>query len=122
MLKDAHPHLFNIAGSKASRRDNTRRVLGRTKAPWLYRASLHESHSAKTLKIVRRFRCTVPGEVLRSGDENDHRLSKSSRNQRGIREITRVDRQIEAVLDDRCRALRCRHLNCYIGVRIKKRA
>jgi hypothetical protein len=36
MFKDTHPHLFNIAGSKDSRRDNALRVFPRAKAPRLH--------------------------------------------------------------------------------------
>src|SRR6266404_1769869 len=43
MFKDTHPHLFNIAGSKDSCRDNTLRVLSGAKGPRLYGASLDKS-------------------------------------------------------------------------------
>src|SRR5260370_24534661 len=78
MFQDAHPHLFNIAGSKDSRGDNTLRVFSATKAPRLCGAPLDKDHSLKVGKVVRRFRCTVASEVLRSGDENDHGLRESS--------------------------------------------
>src|SRR6202047_1906719 len=88
MFKDTHPHLFNIAGSKDSCGDNTLCVLPGAKAPRLYRTPLDENDSSKAVEIVRRFRCTVSCEVLRSRDENNHRLSKSSRNESGVWEIT----------------------------------
>ena len=88
MFKDTHPHLFNIAGSKDSCGDNTLCVLARAKAPRLYRTPLDENDASKAVEIVRRFWCSVSCEVLRSGDENDHRLRESSRNQRGVRKIT----------------------------------
>src|ERR1700726_4622716 len=88
MFKDTHPHLFNIAGTKDSCGDNTLRVLSRAKAPRLYRTPLDENDSSKAVEIVRRFRCAVSCEVLRSRDENNHRLSKSSRNESGVWEIT----------------------------------
>ena len=87
MFKDTHPHLFNIAGSKDSCGDNTLRVLSGAKAPRLYGAPLDKNDSSKAVEIVRRFRCTVSREVLRSGDENGHRLRESSRNQSGVWEI-----------------------------------
>jgi hypothetical protein len=40
------------------------------------------------VEIVRRFWCTVACEVLRSRDENGHRLRESSRNQSGVWKIT----------------------------------
>ena len=84
MFKDTHPHLFNIAGSKNSCGDNTLRALSRAKAPRLYGAPLDKSDRSKAVEILRRFRCAVSCEVLRSGDQNDHRLRESSRNQSGI--------------------------------------
>ena len=36
MFEDTHPHLFDIAGTKDSCRDNPLRVLSRAKAPRLY--------------------------------------------------------------------------------------
>jgi hypothetical protein len=60
MLKDTHPHLFNIAGTKDSCGDNALRVSSRTKAPRLYGASLDKNDRSKALEIVRRFRCAVP--------------------------------------------------------------
>src|ERR1700694_5314283 len=74
MFKDTHPHLFNIAGSKDSCGDNTLRVLSRAKAPRLYGTSLDKNDRSKAIEILRRFRCTVACEVLRSCDENGHRL------------------------------------------------
>ena len=88
MFKDTHPHLFNIAGSKDSCGDNTRRVLSRAKAPRLYGTSLDKNDRTKAVEIVRRFWCTVACEVLRSRDENGHRLRESSRNQSGVWKIT----------------------------------
>src|SRR5216684_7950146 len=87
MFKDTHPHLFNIAGSKDSCGDNTLRVLSRAKAPRLCRAPLDKNDRSKAVEIVRRFRCAVACEVLRSGDKNDHRLRESSRNQSGVGKI-----------------------------------
>ncbi len=43
MFKDTHPHLFNIAGPKDSRGDNTLRVMSRAKAPRLYGAPLDKN-------------------------------------------------------------------------------
>jgi hypothetical protein len=88
MFKDTHPHLFNIAGSKDSCGDNTLCVLPGAKAPRLYRTPLDKNDTSKAVEIVRRFRCAVSCEVLRSGDENNHRLRESSRNQSGVRKIT----------------------------------
>src|SRR6266478_3997210 len=88
MFKDAHPHLFNIAGSKDSCGDNTLFVLARAKAPRLYRTPLDENDTSKAVEIVRRFRCAVSCEVLRSRDENNHRLREPSRNESGVWEIT----------------------------------
>src|SRR6266567_393199 len=79
---------FNIAGSKDSHGDNTLRVMSRAKAPRLYGAALDKNDRPKALEIVRRFRCTVACKVLRSRDENDHRLRESSRNQSGVWKIT----------------------------------
>src|ERR1700681_2573107 len=84
MFKDTHPHLFDIAGSKDSCGDNTLRVLSRAKAPRLYGAPLDKNDRPKAIEFFRRFRCTVACEVLRSGDENDHGLRESSRNQSGV--------------------------------------
>ena len=88
MFKDTHPHLFNIARSKDSCGDNTLRVLSRAKAPRLYGAPLDKNDRSKAVEIVRRFRRAVSCKVLRSGDENDHRLRESSRNQSGVWKIT----------------------------------
>src|SRR5258707_14535261 len=71
MFKDAHPHLFDIAGSKDSRGDNTLRVSSRAEAPRLYRAPFDENDGSKAVEIVRRCRRALSGEVLRSGDEDD---------------------------------------------------
>src|SRR5580693_5468342 len=81
MFQDTHPHLFDIAGAKDSGRDNALRVLSGAKAPRLYGAPLDKGDTSKAIEIARRFRCPVPCKVLRSGDENDHRLSESSGNQ-----------------------------------------
>ena len=81
MFKDTHPHLFNIAGSKDSCGDNTSRVLSRAKAPRLYGAPLDKDDRSKVFEFFRGFRCTKACEVLRSGDENGHRLRESSRNE-----------------------------------------
>src|ERR1700726_5122831 len=59
MFKDTHPHLFNIAGTKDSCGDNTRRVLSRAKGPRLYGAPLAKNDRSKAFEIVRRFRCAV---------------------------------------------------------------
>src|SRR5579862_362296 len=120
MLKNTHPHLFNIAGSKDSCGNYTFRVLSRAKAPRLYGAPLDKNDRSKVIEVAKRFRCTVACKVLRSGDENGLRLREPSRNQSGVWKITRVDSQIEAVFDDRCRALGCRHFNCHIRVSSKK--
>ena len=53
MLKDTHPHLFDIAGAKDSCGGNTLRVLSRAKAPWLYGAPLDENDGSKAIEIVR---------------------------------------------------------------------
>ena len=59
MFQDTHAHLFNIAGSKDSCGDNTRRVLSRAKAPRLYGASLDEHDRSKMVEVFRRSRCTM---------------------------------------------------------------
>jgi hypothetical protein len=41
----------------------------------------------RKIEFFRRFPCTVTREVWRSGDENDHRLRESSRNQSGVGKI-----------------------------------
>ena len=87
MFKDTHPHLFNIAGSKDSRGDNMLCVRPEAKAPRLRRATLDKDNRSKAIEIFRRFRHAVPREVLRSGDENDHRLRESARNQGGVRKV-----------------------------------
>src|SRR6202035_2378760 len=92
VFKDTHPHLFNIAGSKGSCGDNTLCVLARAKGPRLYRTPLDKNDTSKAVEIVRRFRCAVSCEVLRSRDENNHRLREPSRNESGVWEITRVNR------------------------------
>ncbi len=88
MFKDTHPHLFNIAGSKDSCGDNSPRVLSRAKAPRLYGAPLDEDDRSKVFEFFRGFRCTKACEVLRSGDENGHRLRESSRNESRVWKIT----------------------------------
>ena len=60
MFKDTHPHLFDIAGTKDSCRDNTFRILSRAKGPRLYGAPLDKNDRSKASEIVWRFRCTVP--------------------------------------------------------------
>src|SRR5882724_4407612 len=120
MFQHTHTHLFNIAGAKDSSGYNALCVLSGAKAPWLYGAPLDKNDRPKAVEIVRRFRCTVTREILRGSDENGHRLRESSRDQSGIWKITGVDRQIEAVFDDRRRALRCCHLNRHVGVGIEK--
>jgi hypothetical protein len=80
--KDWHyPHLFNVAGSKGSCGDNTLRGLPGAKTPRLYGTPLDKDDRTKAVGIVRRLRCAMSREVLRGGDENDHRLRESSRNQ-----------------------------------------
>ena len=74
MFKDPHPHLFNIAGSKDSCGNYMLHGLARPKAPRLYGTSLDINDRSKAVEILRRFRCTVACEVLRSGDENGHGL------------------------------------------------
>src|SRR5882757_6611919 len=91
MFKDAHPHLFNIAGSKDSCGDNPLRALSRAKDPRLYRTSLDKNNRWEAVEIVRRFGCTVACHVLRSGDENGHGLRESARNQSGVWKVTGVD-------------------------------
>ena len=81
MFKDTHSHLFNIAGSKGSCGDNALRGLSGSKTPRLYGTSLDKDDRTKAVEIVRRLRCAMSREVLRGGDENDHRLRESSRNQ-----------------------------------------
>ncbi len=56
MFKDTHPHLFNIAGTKESSRDDPLRVLPRTKAPRLYGSPLDKRDRSKAIEIARRFR------------------------------------------------------------------
>jgi hypothetical protein len=56
MFKDAHPHLFNIAGSKDSCGDNMLRLLSRAKAPGLCGSPLDKNHRSKALEIGGRFR------------------------------------------------------------------
>src|ERR1700676_4923881 len=70
MLKDTRPHLFQIAGSKHTCGDNTLHLLSGPEAPRLDGISLNKNDRSKALKILRRFRCTVACEILRSGDEN----------------------------------------------------
>ena len=53
MLKDTHPHLFDIVGSKDSCGDNTFRISSRAKAPQLYGTSLHKDDGSKAAKILR---------------------------------------------------------------------
>ena len=55
MLKDTHPHLFNIAGSKDSCGDNTLRVLSGAKAPRLYGAPLDKDYRSKVFEFFRDF-------------------------------------------------------------------
>src|SRR5258708_4842301 len=88
MFNDTHPHLFNIAGSKDSCGYHTLCVLARAKAPRLYRTALDKNDTSKAVEIVRRFRRAVSSEVLRSGNENDHRLRESSRNESGVWKVT----------------------------------
>src|SRR5580698_7311361 len=88
MFKDTHPHLFNIAGSKYACGDNALGIAPGAKAPRLHRAPLDERDTAKAVEIVRRFRCAVPCKVLRSSDQNDHRLRKPSCDQSGVWKIT----------------------------------
>src|SRR5258708_1336987 len=54
MFQDAHPHLFDIAGSKDSRGDNTLRAGSGAKAPRLYGAPLDKNDSSKAVEIVGR--------------------------------------------------------------------
>ena len=87
MLQDTHPHLFDIAGSKDAGRDNAFGVLSRTEAPRLHRAPFGEDDPSMIAEIFRRLRGAVACEVLRSGDENDDRLSESSCDQSGVWQI-----------------------------------
>ena len=87
MLKNTHPHLFDIAGSKDAGRDNTFDVLSGAEAPRLHRTAFGEDDSSMIAEIFRRLWGAVACEVLRSGDENDHGLRESSRNQSGVWEI-----------------------------------
>src|SRR6185295_11465781 len=57
MFKDAHSHLFNVAGPKNSCGNNTFRVLSRPKGPRLCRPPLDKNDRLKTVEIVRRLRC-----------------------------------------------------------------
>ncbi len=50
----------------------------------------------------------------------DRRLGEFPGDEAGVREITRMDRQIEAVFDNRCRTLGRCHLNCHVRVCRKK--
>src|SRR5216684_8140656 len=84
MFEDTHPYLFNIAGSKDSSGNDTLRVLSRAEAPRLYGPSLDKDDRPKAVEIVRRLRRAISGQVLRSRDEDDHRLRESSRNQSGV--------------------------------------
>ena len=84
VFQDTHPHLFNIARTKDPCGDNTLHVLSRAKAPRLYGTSLDKNDRPKAVEIVRRLRRAMSGQVLRSRDENDHRLRESSRNQSGV--------------------------------------
>ena len=59
MFEDTHPHLFNIAGSKDSRGNDTPRVLSGAKAPRLYGAPLNKNDRSKALEIIRRIRCAI---------------------------------------------------------------
>src|SRR6266478_9611415 len=49
MFKDTHPHLFNIAGSKDSRGDNTLGISPRAKAPRLCGAPLDKNDRSKAV-------------------------------------------------------------------------
>jgi len=120
MFKDTHPHLFYIAGPKDSRRDNAFGALPGAEDPRLRNASLGEDNRSMAREVFRRLRRTVVCEVLRSGDENDHRLGEPSRNQTGVWQIPRMDGEIVSVLDDRCWTFRRGHLNCHVGVGCKE--
>ena len=78
--------------ARDSRGDNTLRILARAKAPWLYRSPLHKNDTSKAVEIAGRFRCALSCEVLRSGDENDHRLRESPSNKSEVWKITWVNR------------------------------
>jgi hypothetical protein len=53
VLENAHPHLFNIAGTKDSCGGNTVGGFARAKGPRLYRAALDKNNRLKTFEIVR---------------------------------------------------------------------
>ena len=82
MFKDTHSHLFNIAGSKDSCRDNPLCVSCRAKAPGMYGTTLDKNNRSRAIELFRRFRCTVAREVLRSGDENELLEALSGRRRR----------------------------------------
>ena len=88
MFEDTHPHLFDVTGSKDSRGHNTPCFLSGTKGPRLYGAPVDKNDGPEAIEIVRRFGCAVSREVLRSGDENDHRLRESSGDQGGVWKFT----------------------------------
>src|SRR5271155_4568967 len=70
MFEDTHPHLFDIAGPKGSRRDNALGALPGAEDPRLHSASLDEDNRSVAGEVFRRLRGAVVCEVLRSGDEN----------------------------------------------------
>src|SRR5271155_1562901 len=84
VFKDPHPHLFNVAGTKDSCRNNPLRFLSGAKAPRPDGAPFDQNDGPKAVQIAWRFRCAVSREVLRSGDENNHRLRESSSNESGV--------------------------------------
>jgi hypothetical protein len=87
MLENTHPHLFDIAGSKDSFGDDSLCVRSDSKTPRLGGPPFNKNDRSKAMEIVGRFRSAVARDVLRSGDENGHRLREPSRDQSGVWEI-----------------------------------
>ena len=54
MLKNTHPHLFDITGSKDSRGYNMLCLRSRAKAPRLHGAAVNKEDRSKAVEIVRR--------------------------------------------------------------------
>src|SRR6476659_3763032 len=104
MFKDSHSHLFDIAGSKDSCGNNSPCALSGPDDPRLYGPTRDKNNRSKAEEIFWCFRRAVSREVLRSGDENDCRLGEFPGDEVGVREITRMDGQIEAVFNNSCRA------------------
>ena len=116
MFEDTHSHPSDIAGSKDSCGDNTLRVSPSPKTPRLYRISLDKNYGRKVVEILP----AIAGRHVVRGTEEWRRellsSAQSSRNESGVREITGVDRQVETICNDRCRAFRCGHLDRHIRI------